>query len=221
MLTTLLTRSGAFTLIELMVVIFIIGVLAAVATPAYREYIYNAKIAEGYVSMGAIRKEQITYFHEHNNFISWMHSSPTAGGGNAYAPYGGKKQGITPMGSPVIKPFPDGSMNYFIYMSYAYNWDSDGIHYIGLDGTKANGTIIDFSDKMHMRIYDGSTSIGNCYSPATYEDLGATLAPNGNIVITMAMAAFKSTDRCTFLNQLLFANTGEEVLSSPIMTLRE
>ena len=47
-------QSG-FTLIELMIVVAIIGILAAVALPAYQDYTVRAKVSEGAISASAIK----------------------------------------------------------------------------------------------------------------------------------------------------------------------
>lgn len=48
-----------FTLIELMIVVAIIGILAAIAIPAYQDYIVRAKVTEG-LSLAASAKTSVT-----------------------------------------------------------------------------------------------------------------------------------------------------------------
>ncbi len=58
---------GGFTLIELMIVVAIIGILAAVAIPAFLNYIKKGKSSEVQENIQAIYKGSKTYFEaEHN-----------------------------------------------------------------------------------------------------------------------------------------------------------
>jgi type IV pilus assembly protein PilA len=59
----MINRKG-FTLIELMVVIFIVGILAAVAIPIMRGRIDAAKWSEGKASAGSVRTALRAYFAE-------------------------------------------------------------------------------------------------------------------------------------------------------------
>jgi type IV pilus assembly protein PilA len=55
------TQKG-FTLIELMIVIAIIGILAAVALPAYQDYTIRARMSEPLALMGEAKNSMTEYF---------------------------------------------------------------------------------------------------------------------------------------------------------------
>lgn len=57
-----------FTLIELMIVVAIIGILAAIAIPAYQDYIKRSKVTELATSASACKVSVTEYYQSQNAF---------------------------------------------------------------------------------------------------------------------------------------------------------
>ena len=67
---TILKRKSGFTLIELMIVVAIIGILAAIAIPNFLRFQLKAKTSEGKTNIAAIRTAEQSYYSEFGVFVS-------------------------------------------------------------------------------------------------------------------------------------------------------
>jgi prepilin-type N-terminal cleavage/methylation domain-containing protein len=63
-----LAKQQGFTLVELMVVVAIIGILAAIAIPTYSGYIRRARASEASANLQGIRIKEESYFSEFNQY---------------------------------------------------------------------------------------------------------------------------------------------------------
>jgi type IV pilus assembly protein PilA len=61
-------KQQGFTLIELMIVVAIIGILAAIAIPAYQDYTIRAQVSEGLNLSGGAKAAVTEYFQDQGTF---------------------------------------------------------------------------------------------------------------------------------------------------------
>ena len=87
-----------FTLIELMIVVAIIGILAAVALPAYQDYTKRARVSEA-LSLMSGAKASVTEYYSTNN--KWPSNNASAGLAAAASIKGGSVSSVTVNGSVI------------------------------------------------------------------------------------------------------------------------
>jgi type IV pilus assembly protein PilA len=81
-----------FTLIELMIVVAIIGILAAIAIPAYQDYVVRSQVTEGLNLAGAVKTGVAEYYANNGKWPTTM-TQAGEGSGNS-APKGKYVAGI-------------------------------------------------------------------------------------------------------------------------------
>ncbi len=94
-----------FTLIELMIVVAIIGILAAIAIPAYQDYITRGQVSEAVTLGGGLKSPLSEYGADKNAWPTLVAATATAGSGQLNATLVGKYSTVT---SSVANTYPAG-----------------------------------------------------------------------------------------------------------------
>ena len=66
------TPTRGFTLIELMIVVVVIGILASIAFPAYRDYVQRAKRGDAMALLADIQARQERHFFDHQQYAATL-----------------------------------------------------------------------------------------------------------------------------------------------------
>jgi type IV pilus assembly protein PilA len=96
-----------FTLIELMIVVAIIGILAATAIPAYYDYTTRAQVTEAVELLGGLKGPVVAYAYEQNAWPD-LTSSLTPSSTQITATVNGKYADVTSTTGTGIGTFPNG-----------------------------------------------------------------------------------------------------------------
>lgn len=64
-------KPNGFTLIEVMVVVGILGILAAIAIPSYRDYVIRSKLSEAQSGLSGLRTQAEQFFQDNRTYIGF------------------------------------------------------------------------------------------------------------------------------------------------------
>lgn len=74
-----LRRKKAFTLIELMIVVLIVGILSAIAMPGYSEYVRRSKAADAVSQLSSLKVKAEQFFGDRRTYTDFCATNSVAG----------------------------------------------------------------------------------------------------------------------------------------------
>jgi prepilin-type N-terminal cleavage/methylation domain-containing protein len=136
-------KHAGFTLVELMIVVAIVAILAAIAIPSYLRFQSKAKTAEATNNLGAIRAAEETYRAENDTYLACT-ASPAGGGVNATPVAWVDAGGFTAIGF-----VPDGDVRYLyaVAVPSATTYTATATGDLDADGVAAVYTVTESQPK--------------------------------------------------------------------------
>jgi type IV pilus assembly protein PilA len=173
-------RRGGFTLIELMIVVAIIGILAAIAIPNFMRFQLKAKAGEGKTNLAAIRTAEESYMAEFGTYVG-ASAHPTSVPGAMKVAWGS----VGSVGFATIGWAPEGA----VYYQYAVSIDTtNGTDFLAEAASDIDGNSTP-NEWAYVKPVPGATSsvaaavITGCSSNGVYDpnsgaaDLLETVGP--------------------------------------------
>ncbi len=100
-----------FTLIELMIVVAIIGILAAVAIPAYQDYIGRSQVSEAVSLLGAGKTPLVEYFSDKGSWPALTEVMGNTAGKYTGGITGTPAAGVTTIGYTMVATMASAGVN--------------------------------------------------------------------------------------------------------------